>query len=63
MTVTLDNKGFKYATRTAISESKPYFASKDPDGDLNKRIVNERNLLLSIYEFKDMLDPNGRCAE
>ncbi len=60
MTVTI-NDGFKGATPSAFGPTtKPYYAPRDPVGDLNQRIANYGNAMISIYELKDILDPAGR---
>ena len=60
MTVSMDKKCFKDATQNVLSQSKPYFAFKDSETELNHRICNTGKALLSIYELKDILDPGGR---
>ena len=59
MTVAIDKGGFKSANPYTMSIMKPYFAPKDPDAEMNRKINDCRNAILSIYELKDLLDPAG----
>jgi hypothetical protein len=59
MTVTIDQGGYKNATPSTMSNSKPFFAPKDPETEMNRKINDCRNAMLSIYELKDLLDPAG----
>ncbi len=61
MTVTIDKGGYRDARQSSLGRAgKTYFASKNPAGDLDSRIREIGNALLSIYELKDILDPGGR---
>ena len=61
MTVTIDRSGYKDAGQYSMGRgSKTYFASKNPAADLDRRIREIGNGLISIYELKDILDPGGR---
>ena len=59
MTVAIDKGGFKSANPYTMSIMKPYFAPKDPEAEMNRKINDCRNAILSIYELKDLLDPAG----
>ena len=59
MTVAIDNGGYKSAVQSTMNNSKPFFSPKDPEGEMNRKISDCRNAMLSIYELKDLLDPAG----
>ena len=59
MTVAIDKGGYKNAIQSTMNVSKPFFAPKDPEVEMNRKINDCRNAMLSIYELKDLLDPAG----
>ena len=59
MTVAIDRGGFKNADQYTMNSAKPFFAPKDPEAEMNRKINDCRNAMLSIYELKDLLDPAG----
>ena len=60
MTVAIE-KGYKDAGPSSLGKlDKPYFAPKDPEAELNRRIKECGGAILSIYELKDILDPGAR---
>ena len=61
MTVTINNVGYKDASRSSFASTKPYARSLDSDGEMENMLNGYRRALISIYELKDILDPGGRC--
>ena len=61
MTVTLNNKGYKGAEKSAFSVTKPHSRSLDSEGEFTNMLSKYRNAMISIYELKDILDPQGKC--
>ena len=62
MTIAIDKKGFQNADKMVFIPNKPFFKSKNPTGDINKILDDYEKTLISIYDLKDILDPNGKYA-
>ena len=62
MTVSLYNTGYKDATKSIISLQKPRHRSTDSVAELDRRLDDYRKAFASIYELKDLLDPDARYA-
>jgi len=62
MTVSLYNTGYKGATKSVFSLNKPSFRSTDSLAELDRKLDDYRKAFTSIYELKDLLDPDARYA-
>lgn len=62
MTVAIDKKNYNSLGQNAFVCSKPGSRPRDVSADLEEKITRFRNALLSIYDLKDKLDPDGRYA-
>ncbi len=60
MTVAVDNGGFRDAGQSAFDDVKKGIAPENAADELDRRIVDYRDALKSVYELKDILDPGGR---
>ncbi len=60
MTVTINDRAYKNAGRYCFDEKKPTSRWPDSDHQLDKKISEYREAILSIYELKDILDPEGK---
>jgi len=61
MTVTI-NGAYKNIGQSSFDSKKPYSRNTDSDTQFNNMMTRYRSALLSIYELKDLLDPEGKYA-
>ncbi|MCR4750108.1 MAG: DUF3137 domain-containing protein [Lachnospiraceae bacterium] len=63
MTVTINDRAYKDAGRYCFDEKKPFSRWQDSEAQLEQKLKEYRGAILSIYELKDILDPDGKFCD